>query len=94
MLAAVEADCDITYDELQDLAENHRNLRAMMQVAYTEESLEKVYTDRFRTMQWYERGGKIRIALDGLIALASVYEARGQAAKATETAEFIVDYLS
>jgi len=32
VLAAVKAGCNFTYDELQDLAENHRNLRAMMQV--------------------------------------------------------------
>lgn len=37
VLAAVKAGCDITYDQLQDLAENHRNLRAMMQVGEWED---------------------------------------------------------
>ena len=32
VLAAVKAGCNFTYDELQDLAENHRKLRPMMQV--------------------------------------------------------------
>jgi IS5 family transposase len=32
VLAAAKAGCNFTYDELHDLAENHRNLRAMMQV--------------------------------------------------------------
>ena len=32
VLAAAKAGCNFTYDELQDLAENHHNLRAMMQV--------------------------------------------------------------
>ena len=32
VLGAAKAGCDFTYDELHDLAENHRNLRAMMQV--------------------------------------------------------------
>jgi hypothetical protein len=30
VLAAVRLGCDYTYDQLQDLAENHRNLRAIM----------------------------------------------------------------
>lgn len=30
VLAAVRLGCDFTYDQLQDLAENHRNLRAIM----------------------------------------------------------------
>jgi hypothetical protein len=33
VLAAVRLGCDFTYDHLQDLAENHRNLRSIMQVA-------------------------------------------------------------
>jgi IS5 family transposase len=32
VLAAAKAGCNFTYDELHDLAENHRKLRAMMQV--------------------------------------------------------------
>lgn len=32
VLAAAKAGCNFTYDELHDLAENHRNLRDMMQV--------------------------------------------------------------
>ncbi len=32
VLASAKAGCNFTYDELHDLAENHRNLRAMMQV--------------------------------------------------------------
>lgn len=32
VLAAAKAGCNFTYDELHDLAENHRNLRAMLQV--------------------------------------------------------------
>lgn len=32
VLGAAKAGCNFTYDELHDLAENHRNLRAMMQV--------------------------------------------------------------
>ena len=32
VLAAVRLGCDFTYDHLQDLAENHRNLRHIMQV--------------------------------------------------------------
>ena len=32
VLAAAKAGCDFTYDELHDLADNHRTLRAMMQV--------------------------------------------------------------
>ena len=39
VLAAVKAGCDFTYDEMHDLAENHRKLRAMMQVGdWDEES--------------------------------------------------------
>ena len=30
VLAAVRLGCDLTYDQLQDLAENHRKLRAIM----------------------------------------------------------------
>lgn len=32
VLAAAKAGCNYTYDDLQEMAENHRNLRAMMQV--------------------------------------------------------------
>ena len=39
VLAAVKAGCNFTYDEMHDLAENHRKLRAMMQVGgWDEES--------------------------------------------------------
>lgn len=33
VLASVRLGCDFTYDHLQDLAENHNNLRSIMQVA-------------------------------------------------------------
>ncbi len=32
VLASVRLGCDFTYDHLQDLAENHSNLRLIMQV--------------------------------------------------------------
>ncbi len=32
VLGAAKAGCNYTYDDLQEMAENHRNLRAMMQV--------------------------------------------------------------
>lgn len=37
VLAGAKAGCKFTYDELHDLAENHRNLRAMMQVGEWDE---------------------------------------------------------
>jgi len=37
VLAAAKAGCNYTYDELHDLAENHRRLRTMMQVGEWEE---------------------------------------------------------
>ena len=38
MLAAVRLGCNLDYDKLQDLAENHRALRAIMQVGEFDET--------------------------------------------------------
>lgn len=38
VLAAVRLGCDFTYDQLQDLAENHRNLRAIMGLGECDET--------------------------------------------------------
>jgi hypothetical protein len=38
VLAATRLGCDYTYDQLQDLAENHRNLRAIMGIGECDET--------------------------------------------------------
>lgn len=46
VLAAVRLGCDATYDQLQDLAENHRNLRAIMGLGDCDETSFKWRTIR------------------------------------------------
>ena len=46
VLAAVRLGCDFTYDQLQDLAENHRNLRAIMGLGDCDETEFKWQTVR------------------------------------------------